>query len=631
MSTAINRDRGEGLRHANNMGNKKFIHQGLVVFLMLLPMAGCLQARPSVLFINVDDLNDWNGTLAGHPQAVTPNIDRVAAKGVTFTRAICSSPVCFPSRTSMFTGIHPVRSGAISNFNWGRPWRFYVADATTLPKFLENQGWKTFGGGKNFHGSNKPEFQHYFGLPREAKAINGTGYFRGPLGWAHAVNPVEEMPDYQVVSWGVEQIQKTSESAFFSIGIYKPHVPWTLPKSYFDRFPLEEFTPPVSPRDDLADLSGRLGLLAHNEAKFGKGFHDILEGDGQDKAWARAYLASVSFADEQLGRLLDAWEASPHSKDGYIVLWSDHGFMLGEKEGWGKFKPWFDASRVNLILSGPGVSRGKKCNRAVSLLDLYPTMLELLRLEAPPMQKLDGRSLVPLLKSPDAEWDHPVVMSHEEDGIRYDSVLTNRFRMTRLITGEAELYDLESDPNEWKNLAGQPEHAATIESLSRHLTFSIPQITEDGWLEAEDTPCQTSADHGRRGNFHYPRPNDGASGEGYLVAELRTGKRSYVEFVWQAEAGEYEVGALFGPVNETMKLSIKCAPVSDEAVQATAEAKMSTIGSPVYAIKKNRGFQELEFGILKVKRSGRHLLRFEQEGTEKAILRIDRLKLAKKK
>lgn len=602
------------------------------MFVVLLLIAGgSLNARPSVLFINIDDLNDWSGTLAGHPQAVTPNIDRVAAKGVTFTRALCSSPVCFPSRTSLFTGIHPVRSGAISNFNWGRPWRFYAGDATTLPKHLENHGWRTFGGGKNFHGSNKPEFQHYFGLPREAKAIKGIGYSRGPLGWGYAVKPVEEMPDYQVASWGIEQIEKTDEPALFSIGIYKPHVPWILPKSYFDRFSMDSFTPPAAPKDDLDDLSERLGLLAHNEAKFGTGFHEKLCEDGQDKAWARAYLASVFFADEQLGRLLDAWEASPHAKDGYIVLWSDHGFMLGEKEGWGKFKPWFDASRVNLIFSGPGIPEGKKCDRAVSLLDLYPTMLGLLEVEAPSPQKLDGRNLMPLLKSPEMEWDRPVVMSHEEDGIRYDSVLTNRFRMTRLITGETELYDHESDPNEWTNLAGQAEHAVTVDRLAKHLTFSIPQASEDGWLEGEDLPWQTSADHRRRGNFHYSRPNEGASGGRYFVGELRTGKKSYVEFVWEAEEGEYEVGALFGPVNETMTLSVKSAVVTEEAVQATAEAEMQSVGSVVHTIKKKGGFQELEFGRLKIDRPGRHLLRFEQAGEGKAILRVDRVKLARTK
>mgnify|MGYP000406883596 CR=1 FL=1 len=599
----------------------------LAALLAASTVAAADAPRPSILFVNIDDLNDWNGTLGGHPQAVTPHLDRLAARGLTFTRAICSSPVCFPSRTSVFTGIHPVRSGAISNFNWGRPWRFYVGDAVTLPKHLQSKGWTTLAGGKNFHDRSKPEFQHYFGLPREATAVPGSGYTRGPIGWGVARESYEEMPDHRVVSWGTERIRDTDGPAFFSIGIYKPHVPWILPQSSFDRYPLDGFVPPDAPTNDLDDLPGRLRLLAHNEAKFDAGFHERLRQDGQVEAWARAYLAAASFADDQLGRLLDAWEASPHARDGYIVLWSDHGYMLGEKEGWGKFKPWYDASRVNLIVCGPGIPRGRRCDRAVSLLDVYPTLLDLLGVEPPAAQELGGRSLRPLVEDPEADWDHPAVMSHEEDGIRYDSILGNRFRMTRLITGETELYDLDADPNEWRNLAGLPEHAATIERLSRHLTFEVPTPPADGWLEAEDVPCQTSADFGRRGNFHYPRPNAGASAGRYLVAELKTGAKSYVEFVWHAEPGDYAVGVRLGPVNAPMRLSLKSAAVAGDARQATAEADMEDIGGPAHQLERDGAFREVSFGTVRIRRPGRQLLRIQSESERPLVLRIDRLRL----
>ena len=439
----------------------------LIVFtIVLLSLAVCASAEelpgsnqpPSILFINVDDLNDWNEVLGGHPQAITPNIKRLAERGVTFTRAVCPSPVCFPSRTAVFSGIHPVNSGAISNFNWGKPWRFYVGDAVTLPKHLEQHGYTTFAGGKNFHDRDAPEFGTYFRRPGEPKRVAGSGYFAGPLGWAIADVPYEEMPDHQVVSWGIEQLSAVDPDrpVFASVGIYRPHVPWILPQSSFDKYPLESFKLSERRRDDLTDLPKRLQLLAHNEAKFGTGFHEELERDEQVRPWARAYLASVTFADEQVGRLLDAWDQDPRSKDGVIVLWSDHGFMLGEKQGWGKFKPWYDACHSNLIVVAPGLEPGSVCDKAVSLLDLYPTLLAFAGLDHPDAQPLDGVSLMPLLRDPDAAWDRPVVMSHEEDGVRYDVVLDDRYRLTRLITGETELYDHATDEHEWQNLAGRP-------------------------------------------------------------------------------------------------------------------------------------------------------------------------------
>ena len=589
---------------------------------------GKAPGKPSILFLNIDDLNDWNGVLRGHPQAVTPNLERLARSGLTFTNAICPSPVCFPSRTALFTGIHPARSGALSNFNWGRPWRFYAGEAVTLPKHLEAQGWSTRGAGKNFHGGNRPEFQHYFPQPREPRARPGTGYSAGPLGWGVAEVPYEQMPDHLVVNWGIEQIQSTDAPLFLSLGIYKPHVRWILPQESFDRYPSAEFREPVRADGDLRDLPPRLRLLAHNEAKFGQGYHEKLRRDGQVKSWARAYLAAVTFADEQLGRLLEAWQASPHAEHGLIVLWSDHGFMLGEKEGWGKFKPWYDAIHSNLMIAGPGIPPGETCDKAVSLLDLYPTLLDKLGLEPPASQTLDGKSLLPLLEDPDREWEEPVVLSHEEDGIRYDVVLDNRYRMTRLITGETELYDLQEDPNEWRNLAESDAHQPVRDRLSRFLTFRLPALSGEGWLEAEKIPCQTSADFGRRGNFHYPRPNAEASGGAYLVAELRQGKGSYLDFVWHAEPGEYDLALTFGPLSRSAHLSLEVAAVVEDAGKASEEYPMTPVGPErVHVQGPTRTFTTQQFGRLTIARAGRHLLRLKSQDQDPQVLRLDRLQL----
>ena len=269
-----------------------------------------------------------------------------------FSNAICASPTCFPSRTALFSGIHPARSGNIVNDNGIHPWRFYVPDAVTLPKHLSAQGWESVGIAKNFHNRDESEFDTYISLGRRVPEIKGSGINLNSSGiWGVAAVPTEEMPDYIAASHGIEQIQTIDEPLFLSLGIYRPHVPWVVPQEYFDLYPLEELQFSERRADDLDDLPERFKLLAHFESKFGKGYNGMLAEKGYDKQFARAYLACVTFADEQVGRILDAWDASTHSNNGYIVLWSDHGYMLGEKEAWSKMKPWYDSARCNLIIA----------------------------------------------------------------------------------------------------------------------------------------------------------------------------------------------------------------------------------------------------------------------------------------
>ena len=498
--------------------------------------------KPSVLFLNIDDWNDWNSVLKGHPQAISPNLKKFAERSVTFTRAVCSSPMCFPSRTSLFTGIHPTKSGALSNSHGGRPWKSYVSNAVTLPKFMSKQGWKSIGIAKNFHNKDKNEFEIYHGRPKEIKATKNSFVRLNPSGtWGVAQVPTSKMPDYMAVSQGIKYLNLFPESLFLSLGVYRPHVPWIVPQKYFDLYPLDTLEMPKTVTGDLKDLPARFQRLAHNEAKFGPGYHKKLVKNGHDKQKVRAYLASLTFADEQIGRILDAWYESPHSENGYVILWSDHGYQLSEKEGWSKMKPWFDSARVNLMIAGPGLAKGEICNKAVSLLDLYPTLVDMLKLPAP-SQKLQGKSLLPLLKNPHMEWDKPVLMSSEIDGIRYDTVLSNDYRMTRLITGETELYNLNEDPHEFKNIASDPSNREVINKLENHLSFTYPEIAKGASLEAEQIPSQISSDFNQRGNFHYVSSYSEAS-EGKLIwCELRKGADSYIEFVVKVEeAGDYSL------------------------------------------------------------------------------------------
>lgn len=578
--------------------------------------------KPSVLFLNIDDWNDWNTVLGGHPQAITPNIQRLADRGVVFSNAICSSPTCFPSRSAVFTGIHPARSGNIVNDNSIHPWRFYAGDAVTLPKHLSTHGWTSIGIAKNFHNGDRSEFDTYIPRPAgRAKQVPGVGLNLNASGrWGVSAGPVTEMADYIAVNHGIEALNSVTDSLFLSLGIYRPHVPWVVPQEYFDRYPLEAIQLPVSQSDDLRDLPQRFQRLAHLEAKFGPAYHEHLVEKGYDKQFVRAYLACVTFADEQVGRLLDAWDASPHAENGYIVLWSDHGYNLGEKEAWSKMKPWYDSAHCNLIVAGPGIPEGATCDKAVSLQDLYPTLVELLEL-APPSQALDGNSLVPLLRDPPSEWDRPVVISSETDGIRYDVVLDNDYRMTRLITGETELYQLSTDPHEFTNLAPDPNYAPVIDRLSEHLTFTYPEIPEDGWVEAEAIPSQTSSDYRLRGNCHYRRSDPEAFGGQVLCAELRAGKGSYLDLVLEVTtAGTYELGATLsaqGPCEVFVDA------VVDDAAQADTGYPMTTIGT------MKPGSDDLEdniIGTVTFDSPGLKLLRF-QSLVPKQQLRIDRILL----
>ena len=590
--------------------------------------------HPSVLFLNIDDWNDWNSVLKGHPQAITPNLERFAARSITFTRAICASPVCFPSRTALFSGLHPSRTGAKSNPNAGKSWRSYVPDAVTLPKLISAQGWKSIGIGKNFHNRDQTEFDQYSARNKEPKVIPETYRNINASGrWGVAAVPTSQMPDYLSVSKGIEALNSHRDSLFLSLGIYRPHVPWVVPQEYFDRHPLESLVMPERRANDLDDLPERLKLMAHNEGKFGPDYHHKAVAAGHDKSMVQAYLACVSFTDEQVGRILDAWYASSHAETGYVVLWSDHGYQLSEKEGWSKMKPWFDSARVNLMIAGPGLADGVFCDKAVSLQDLYPTLVELLKLPPPP-QKLDGNSLVPLLKNPQIDWDKPVLMSSEEEGMRYDVVMDNNYRMTRLTTGETELYNLNNDPHEFTNLlmlhssqsdegAKNAEYAEVIEKLSQHLSFSHPKPGKDGWLEAEALPHHTSSDFGQRGNFHYPKAQAEASQGKVVCADLRMGAGSYLEFVIQIEqAGDYELSvALFAEGPCTLLTAV----VVNDAKQADAGYPMKHILN----IENSQSdvFELISAGSVHFDQHGLHLLRFSSE-VERQILQIDRIQIS---
>ncbi|MDA8823549.1 sulfatase [Opitutales bacterium] len=578
--------------------------------------------RPSVLLINVDDWNDWNSVLKGHSQAITPNIERFAKKGVTFGNAICASPSCVPSRPALFTGIAPSRSGNISNDSGKLPWRFYAGPKTiTIPKLFSQNGWKSIGIAKNFHKGDGPEFDSYippFKTPKKLKKV-GLNLNSSAI-WDIADMPASEMGDYKAASAAIKTIDSHEGSLLLSVGIYRPHVPWIVPQAYFDMYPPETLKLSERRVEDLDDLPERLKLVAGLEAKFGKGYHEKLVEKGYDKQFVRAYLASVTFADEQVGRILDSWYASPYAETGYVVLWSDHGYMLGEKNAWSKIKPWYDSSHSNFMVAGPGLPKGAVCGKAVSLLDLYPTLIELLDLPKPP-QTLDGNSLVPLLKDPDAKWDLPVRMTSQMDGVFFESILSNDFRMTRLATGETELYKLANDPHEFTNLAENPKYAEVVEVLEKHLSFSYPEIPADGWMEAEEIPAQTSADYQLRGNCHYTLADKEASEERLVSALLYAGAGSYIEFIIDLPtSGTYHLEG-------TLAMGGTCSVLVDDVRNDAAQADAGYPMKRICTLKPSKKLTDVSIGEVRFEKPGLKIIRFVTE--KKQEVKFDRLRLFK--
>ena len=420
-------------------------------------------ARPNVLFIAVDDLNDWTADLGGYPGVKTPNLDRLAARGTLFTRAYCSAPACNPSRASLLCGIRPSTSGVYHNPN---PWRAQMPEAVTLPQHFTAAGYKVHGGGKIFHGGFKDpqSWQVYFDRPGDPKPANlpangipNTAHFD----WGPVAVGDEAMGDTQVTDWAVKFLAKEHDKPYFlAVGMFRPHLPWYAPQEYFDEYPLEEITLPKVRPDDLDDVPPLGVKMARPSGDHAK----VLKHKQWEKA-VRAYLACITYTDRQIGRLLDALDRRDDADRTIVVLWADHGWHLGEKHHWRKFTLWEEAGRVPLVFVVPGVTKADtRCGRTVSLLDIYPTLADLCGL--PVGKHLEGRSVRPLLADPQAAWDRPVVTTH---GRNNHSIRSERYRYIRYSDGTEELYDHEADSMEWTNLAGRPESAEIIERLAHWL------------------------------------------------------------------------------------------------------------------------------------------------------------------
>lgn len=438
---------------------------------------------PNILIISIDDLNDWTGCLKGHPQARTPNIDRLAGQGTLFTNAHCQAPICTPSRASMVLGMYPSTTGLY----FLQP-RLEASKAArqhpTLLKHFADNGYHTMGAGKFVHGGSEgPHYQEYGGgmggfgpLPKEKLA-----YPDGLKLWDWGPFPENEaeMPDTKVADFAIERLKKKHDKPFLLVaGFWRPHVPMFAPPKWFELFPGDEVKLPKIADDDLEDIAAyakqlTIGLPAPRHEWFVK-----------NNAWrdaVRAYLASVAFVDSCVGHVLDALDKSEYRDNTIVVLMSDHGWHLGEKQRWAKRSLWNDSTRVPLIVAAPNLRAGQVCNRPVGLIDIYPTLLSLTGKSE--LGHLEGRSLLPLLRKPDAEWGRSILTTYCPNN---HSLRSENWHYIRYGDGGEELYNHRVDPHEWKNVSDRVEHESLVKKFRQQLPAKNAEpVISENWQRWE--------------------------------------------------------------------------------------------------------------------------------------------------
>lgn len=505
--------------------------------------------RPNVLFIICDDLNDWALHPPGHPKAKTPNMDRLRRKSLSFTNAHVVVPVCGPSRKCLFSGLYPQ---TLDDYGFAR-WDTVssLRGCVPLPLHFRNNGYGAYGVGKLLHEGAGGDFYTAYGIgpdygpwpwqgkgkpsntPHPAQFETWKKHLPanmhrdlnyGPLshipnwkagavkgmpgakGWYYEnrkpfryVDDVDrdKMPDEMSADWAVNILKNKHDRPFYlGVGFIRPHTPLYAPKKYFDLFPLEDIQLPPYLKNDLDDCASVL----RNRWQWGfKKFEALVKAGGETawKEWVRAYLACMAFVDEQVGKVLEALDASEYRDNTIVVLTGDNGYHVGEKDCIQKWHLWDESTRVPLFFHVPGSrGNGRACDRPVSLIDVYPTLVDLCGLPEFPNKgrgnmPLEGHSLRPLLENPERDaWNGPsVAFMGIRDGkdIPHFSVRSRRYRYTLCGNGEEELYDHDKDPNEWANLAGDPKHRETQKQLREELTAILRATkTPKGFLSPED-------------------------------------------------------------------------------------------------------------------------------------------------
>jgi len=480
--------------------------------------------RPNVLMIISDDLNDWIGPYKGHPQAKTPNLDKLAARGVTFRNNQCAAPLCNPSRTALMSGMRPSTTGIYHNH---QPWMPHIARGLTLNDYIRTVGYKSFGAGKIYHYRNyRPEEFDQVVFPADDTLPNHPANRRpGPFGYRMFTEeaPKEEfneqrkegeLVDSKSVEWCAERLRTTTDPFLLICGIHRPHTPWDIPKKYFDMFPPDSIQLPEVTEDDLADVPAMGKEFATKNLSETQ--HDKVVKAGLWKDRVRAYLANVAYMDAKVGELLDALEKSPNKDNTAICFVGDHGWHLGEKEHWAKSTLWNESVRTPLIWVVPGMTpAGAVCEKGVDMMSIYPTICELTG--APRPKHVEGLSLVPLLKDPKAKWDTPGVSTILKGN---HTAMDGEWRYIRYSDGTEELYNEREDPNEWTNLANKPEHADVKKRLASFLPKNDAEpVVETAPHGSVGPAARAGGKGGRRANANRRGANDRGTTSAGALAE----------------------------------------------------------------------------------------------------------------
>lgn len=437
---------------------------------LLLAFPGNTRAadRPNILFIAIDDLNDWVGVYGGHPQAKTPHMDRLAERGTTFLNAHCQAPICNPARVSMISGLLPSKTG-IYFLQPGLRGASENADAETMFQYFKRHGYYLTTRGKIFHGQSLRDEKDSFDeivsaplpVPRPKNRLSSYGESRA-WDWGSYFEKDEDTQDFQTALWGAERLKelaKEDDPFFMAIGFSNPHVPLYVPQKWFDLYPLDTLELPKvldSDRDQLSEYA-KILTFGHIAPK-----HDWVVKSDEWKPMVQAYLACISYVDHCVGTVLDGLEQSGAGDDTLIVLWSDHGFHMGEKMHWAKRTLWEESTRVPMIMAGSDLLQGNSVSKPIGLIDIYPTLVDLCSL--PAKESLDGVSLRALLTRPNAIWERPAVTTF---GPNNHSIRSEHWRYIRYDDGSEELYDHRKDQRERVNLASNPEHRDLIRDLRR--------------------------------------------------------------------------------------------------------------------------------------------------------------------
>ena len=438
--------------------------------------------RPNVLLIAIDDLNDWVGFLDGHQDALTPHMDSLAQTGCVFTNAHCDVPVCSPSRISVMSGVTATNHGS---YEIGPRYQDLPAleNIPTIQRYFKDNGYYTLAGGKVLHHGFSGRLADDIDRPlgrknsqKPPKPLNQPVHWSRAWDWGRYPETDSRMADYQLAETAAKTLHEDFDKPFFmSVGFFRPHVPLYVPPKWFDLYDANTFLLPKTPQSDLDDLPKN--FLGINDYALAPTHAEVLK-HAKQRSLTHAYLASISFVDHCVGTLMEALKTSPHADNTLIVLWSDHGFHLGEKQHWAKRTLWEESTRVPLLFAGPGILAGMSCPEAVGLIDIYPTLVELCKL--PENSHLDGISLVPQLRNSGTPRKHPVITSSYEGN---HSIRSRDWRLIVYDDGAEELYDHRNDPDEFYNLAGQPKHTKIRDKLA-------------GWLPRK--PAQEFKAHSER-------------------------------------------------------------------------------------------------------------------------------------